>query len=93
MRVAWNTGAHRLVCYSLAGLASTAAKQGDTGRAALLWGFVEAYEARLHFRLRWRELYEERCEPSAAADPAGYEEGSRLDVDRAVEIALESGQP
>jgi tetratricopeptide (TPR) repeat protein len=88
LRVAWDSGADRLVCYSLAGLASTAAKRGDAERAALLWGFAEAYESRLRFTLRWRSLYEERCRPVATANPERYEEGLRLGVDAAVEIAL-----
>jgi predicted ATPase len=88
LRAAWDSSADRLVCYCLAGLASTAAERGDTGRAALLWGFAEAYEARLRFTLRWRSLYEDRCGPAASADPDRYEEGRRLGVDAAVETAL-----
>jgi non-specific serine/threonine protein kinase len=88
LRVSWESGADRLVCYSLAGLASRAAENGDPEQAALLWGFVEAYEERLRFTLRRRGLYEERCAPSAAAHPERYDEGRRLGVDEAVEIAL-----
>jgi predicted ATPase len=88
LRVSWDTGADRLVCYSLAGLASTAAERGDGGRAALLWGFAEAYEARLRFTLRRRSLYEEHCRAAASTHPERYEEGRRLGVDAAVEIAL-----
>jgi predicted ATPase len=92
LRVAWDSGADRLVCYSVAGLASTAAERGDTEQAALLWGFAEAYESRLRFTLRWRSLYEERCRPAAAAQPAPSEKGRRLGVDAAVEIALGSAR-
>ena len=88
LRISWDSGADRLVCYSLAGLASRAAASGDPEQAALLWGFVEAYEERLRFTLRRRGLYEERCGPSAAAHPEQYDEGRRLGVDEAVEIAL-----
>ena len=88
LRISWDSGADRLVCYSLAGLASRAAASGDPEQAALLWGFVEAYEERLRFTLRRRGLYEERCGPSAAAHPERYDEGRRLGVDEAVEIAL-----
>ena len=88
LRISWDSGADRLVCYSLAGLASRAAESGDPEQAALLWGFVEAYEERLRFTLRRRGLYEERCGPSAAAHPERYDEGRRLGVDEAVEIAL-----
>jgi predicted ATPase len=88
LRVSWESGADRLVCYSLAGLASTVAQSGDPEQAALLWGFVEAYEERLRFTLRRRDLYEKRCGPSAAAHPEQYDGGRRLGVDEAVEIAL-----
>jgi predicted ATPase len=92
LQVAWESGADRLVCYSLAGLAATAAERGDTARAALLWGFAEAYESRLRFTLRWRSLYEERCRPAAGAHPDQYEEGLRLRVDAAVELAFAPAQ-
>ena len=88
LRIAWDSGADRLVCYSLAGLAARAAQSGDPEQAALLWGFVEAYEERLRFTLRRRGLYEERCRASAAAHPERYDAGRRLGVDEAVEIAL-----
>jgi tetratricopeptide (TPR) repeat protein len=90
LQLAWDSGADRLVCYSLAGLAATAADSGETDRAALLWGFAEAYESRLRFTLRWRNLYEERCRPAAAAHPDRYEKGRRLGVDAAVELAFAS---
>jgi tetratricopeptide (TPR) repeat protein len=90
LHVAWESGADRLVCYSLAGLAATAAERGDTERAALLWGFAEVYESRLRFTLRWRSLYEEQCGPAAAEQPDAYEKGRRLGVDAVVEIALGS---
>lgn len=77
------------MCYCLAGLAATEAGRGDPERAALLWGFVEAYEARLNFTLRRRGRYEERCGPAPAAHPDRYEEGSRLEVDAAVELGRE----
>jgi hypothetical protein len=91
LRNAWEGDADRLVCYCLAGLAAVAAEQGDGERAALLWGFAEAYEERLRFTMRWRSLYEERLKPVAAAHPEQLEAGGRLDVDAAVEIALDSG--
>ncbi len=86
LTIAWETGADRLVCYCLAGLAATAAGRGDSARAAVVWGFVEAYEARLNFTMRRRERYDQRCRPAAAASPARYEEGRRLEVEAAVEI-------
>ena len=92
LRVSWATGADRLVCYSIAGLAATAAARRDVDHAALLWGFVGAYEARLGFTLRWRSLYEERCAALADANRARYEEGQRLDVGAAVEIASAPAQ-
>ncbi len=88
LQLAWDSGADRLVCYALAGLASTAAKRGDTERAAVLWGFAEAYESRLRFTMRRRSLYEEQCRPASAANPDRSDEGKRLGVDAAVEIAL-----
>jgi predicted ATPase/class 3 adenylate cyclase len=88
LRLAWDTGADRLVCYSLAGLAAVGAARGDAERAALIWGFVEAYEERLRFSMRRRALYEERLEPVAAAHPEQRDDGRRLGVDAAVEIAL-----
>jgi predicted ATPase/class 3 adenylate cyclase len=90
LRIAWHGGADRLVCYCLSGLAAVAAANGDADRAALLWGFAEAYEERLRFRMRRRSLYAERLEAVAAADEGSREAGSRLDVDSAVEIALGS---
>ena len=92
LRVSWETGADRLVCYALAGLAATAATRGDDARAAPLWGFTEAYEARLRFTLRWRGLYAERLDPLASAYRDAYERGARLDVEAAVEIASGSAQ-
>jgi predicted ATPase len=88
LRVAWGTGADRLVCYGLAGLAAVAAERGDSERAALLWGFAEGYEERLKFTLRRRELYAERLAEPAAAAPDRYDVGARLDVGEAVEAAL-----
>ena len=90
LRLAWDCEADRLVCYSLAGLAAVAAERGDTERAALLWGFAEAYEKRLRFTLRRRSLYAERLDPVTAAHPEQRDAGRRLDVDAAVEIALGS---
>jgi predicted ATPase len=86
LQIAWDTGADRLVCYGLAGLAAVAAARGEVERAALLWGFVEGYERRLQFSLRRRGLYEERL-----AALTGTEAGGRLDLDAAVEIALGAG--
>jgi predicted ATPase len=91
LQTAWDTGADRLVCYTLAGLAAVAAERREPERAALLWGFAEAYEERLRFTLRRRSLYTQRLEPVAAAHPEQYEAGRRLGVDAAVEIALSQG--
>jgi predicted ATPase len=88
LEVAWDSGADRLVCYGLAGLAAVAAERGDAKRAALLWGFAEAYEQRLRFTMRRRSLYEARLAASAAVNAEELEAGRRLDVDAAVEIAL-----
>jgi predicted ATPase len=87
LRSAWDCEADRLVCYSLAGLAAVAARRGDGQRAALLWGFAEAYEERLRFTMLRRSLYAERLDPVTAAHPEQLEAGRRLDVDAAVEIA------
>jgi predicted ATPase len=88
LEIAWECGADRLVCYCLAGLAAVAAELGRYERAALLWGFAEAYEERLRFTLRWRSLYDARLDSVAAAIPEQAEAGRRLDVDAAVELAL-----
>jgi predicted ATPase len=88
LRSAWDCEADRLVCYCLAGLAAAAAGRGDGRRAALVWGFAEAYEKRLRFTMLRRSLYAERLEPVAAAHPEQRDTGRRLDVDAAVEIAL-----
>ncbi len=90
LHTAWDSSSDRLVCYCLAGLAAVASEAGDRERAALLWGFAEAYEERLRFTLRWRSLYAERLDPVAAAHPEQHDAGRRLDVDAAVEIALGS---
>ena len=63
-------------------------ERGDTERAALLWGFAEAYEERLNFTLRRRELYADRLDEPAAASRDRYDAGRRLDVGEAVEAAL-----
>jgi predicted ATPase/class 3 adenylate cyclase len=86
LRTAWQTGADRLLCYCLAGLGAVAAERGDTERAALLWGFVEAYVERLQFTLRRRTLYEDRLAGTAGTE--SYEAGRRLDVTAVVEEAL-----
>jgi predicted ATPase len=90
LRLAWEAGSDRLVCYGLAGLAAVAAQRGEAGQAALLWGFVERYEERLRFTLRRRSLYEARLEQVAAAHPKQRNEGHSLGVEGAVEIALGS---
>jgi predicted ATPase/class 3 adenylate cyclase len=88
LRVSWEIGSDRLVCYGVAGLAAVAAERGQAARAALLWGFAESYEKRLNFTLRRRELYADRLLDAAAAAPSSYERGRGLDVAAAVEIAL-----
>jgi predicted ATPase len=88
LRVSWEIGSDRLVCYGVAGLASVAAQRGQGERAALLWGFAESYEKRLNFTLRRRELYTDRLLEPAAAAPDNYDAGRSLDVAAAVEIAL-----
>ncbi len=90
LEVAWKAGLDRLVCYCLAGLGAVAAERGDTERAALLWGFVEAYERRLQFTLRGRALYEERLSGLAGTDP--YETGRGLDASEIVETVLASAR-
>jgi predicted ATPase len=88
LRSAWDCEADRLVCYCLAGLAAVAAGRGDGRRAALVWGFAEAYENRLRFTMLRRSLYTDRLERVAAGHPEQRDAGRRLDVDAAVEIAL-----
>jgi predicted ATPase len=88
LRVSWEISSDRLVCYGVAGLAAVAAERGDTERAALLWGFAEAYEERLNFTLRRRELYADRLDEPAAASRDRYDAGRRLDVGQAIEAAL-----
>jgi len=88
LRIAWDAGLDRLICYGLAGIAAVAAERGDTERAALLWGFVEADEERLLFTLRWRELYERRL--AGLAGTASYAEGRTLDVSEVVGIVRAS---
>ena len=90
LRVAWKAALDRLVCYSLAGLGAVAAERADTEHAALLWGFVEAYEERLQFTLRGRALYEERLIDFVGTDP--YEAGRRLDVSAVVESVASGAQ-
>jgi predicted ATPase/class 3 adenylate cyclase len=86
LRVAWESSADRLVGYCLAGLGAVAAERGDADRAALLWGFVEAYEERLQFRLRRRTSYEQRL--AGVAGTEAYEAGRRLDVSAVVDTVL-----
>jgi predicted ATPase/class 3 adenylate cyclase len=88
LRAAWESGADRLVCYCLAGLAAVAAERGDADRAALLWGFVEADEERLQFTLRRRGTYEQSLAGVAGTEP--YEAGRRLDVSAVVDTVLPS---
>jgi predicted ATPase/class 3 adenylate cyclase len=93
LQVAWRTGAQRVVCYSLAGLAAVAAERGRLEDAAVLWGFVERYEERLTFTLRRRARYAERLDAAAAAHPERWQAGRDLDVGAAVEYALAREQP
>jgi predicted ATPase len=88
LRVAWNTGAQRVVCYALAGLATVAAERGRLEDAALLWGFVERYEERLTFTLRRRSRYAETLDAATAAHPERWQAGRDLEVGAAVEYAL-----
>src|ERR671914_2189946 len=88
LEVAWSTGAQRVVCYSLAGLAAVAAERGQLEEAAFLWGFVERYEERLTFTLRRRSRYSERLDAAVAAHPERWQAGRDLDVGAAVEYAL-----
>jgi len=90
LRAAWDAGADRLVCYCLAGLGAVAAERGDTERAALLWGFVEAYEQRLQFSLRRRGLYEERL--AGLAGTEAYDTGRSLDVIEVVAAVRSPGR-
>jgi predicted ATPase/class 3 adenylate cyclase len=87
--IAADTGADRIVCYCLSGLASVAKEQGETGRAARLWGFAEVHEARLGFTMRLRTLYEERLSRLSETHPADYADGRGLDTGTAVDLALE----
>jgi tetratricopeptide (TPR) repeat protein len=86
LRTAWESGMDRLVGYALAGLAAVAAERGAPERAALFWGFVDAYAERLQFTLRHRSLYEERLAGLVGTD--AYEVGRRLAVEAVVEQAL-----
>jgi predicted ATPase/predicted negative regulator of RcsB-dependent stress response len=88
LQVAWKTGASRVVCYALAGLAAVAAERGRPEEAAFLWGFVERYEERLTFTLRRRARYADRLDAPAAAYPERWQAGRDLDVGAAVEYAL-----
>jgi predicted ATPase len=88
LEVAWSTGAHRVVCYSLAGLAAVTAERGRFEEAALLWGFVERYEERLTFTLRRRSRYAERLDAAAADHAERWRAGRDMDVGAAVEYAL-----
>jgi hypothetical protein len=86
LRVSWDAGLDRLVCYCLAGLGAVAAERGESERAALVWGFVEAYEERLQFALRGRALYEARM--VGLAGTHAYEAGRGRDVSAIVETVL-----
>jgi predicted ATPase/class 3 adenylate cyclase len=88
LRLGWETGAQRIVCYSLAGLAAVAGARGDSDGAALLWGFVEAYEERLQFRLRKRVLYEKHVDQAAATVDERYQAGRSLEAAAAVDYGL-----
>jgi predicted ATPase len=88
LQVAWGTGAQRVVCYALAGLAAVTAERGQLEAAALLWGFVERYEERLTFTLRRRALYAERLEAAVEAHRDRWDAGRALDVGATVGYAL-----
>ena len=90
LEIAARTGADRLVCYCIAGFAAVAVERGDAERAARLWGFAEAYEARLGFSMRWRALYEERLAGLAESQGDVYRAGRELDLQDAVELALQA---
>jgi len=90
LAIAVRTGADRLTCYGLAGLAAVAAERGDAAGAARLWGCAEAFEARLRFTMRWRTLYAERLDGLSESERKAYESGRALDVEDAVDIVLAS---
>jgi non-specific serine/threonine protein kinase len=89
LEIAARTRADRLVCYCVAGLAAAGAERGDPVRAARLWGFAEAYEARLGFSMRRRTLYEERLGGLPESQPDDYRAGRELDLQDAVALALQ----
>jgi predicted ATPase/class 3 adenylate cyclase len=90
LEIAARTGADRLVCYCVAGLAAVAAERGDAAEAARLWGFAEAYEARLGFSMRWRTLYEERLAGLLESQRDAYRAGRELDLQNAVDLAVQA---
>ena len=85
-------GERQLTIYTLALLARTAAERGAVERAGVLWGAVEAEEQRQPVG-QWEAERDEYAAPILAHDgPAfagGREEGRRLALADAVEVALQ----
>jgi non-specific serine/threonine protein kinase len=91
LELAARIGERQLIIYSLAVLARTAAERGRLERAGLLWGAVEAEEQRQPVG-QWEAERDEYAEPILAREGSvlagGRDEGRRLALDDAVEVAL-----
>jgi predicted ATPase/Flp pilus assembly protein TadD len=83
------------IAWGIANLAWSAAARGDGGRASILWGALEAEEARTPVGA-WEEGERERYEAAVmeAAGPEfehGRQRGRRLALDEAISFALNDG--
>jgi predicted ATPase/class 3 adenylate cyclase len=83
-------GGKREAAYCVAGIAAVSAELGRAALAARLWGFAEAQERELGFRMLAfeRERYERRL-ASSPGEPS-YLEGAALPFDAATAAALDA---
>ncbi len=80
----------REIANCLGGLAAAAAAIGDSGRAARLWGALEALEKRLELRLfeHERRRYAKRVSSACVTHPASYAEGRAWTLEESIAYGL-----
>jgi hypothetical protein len=80
----------REIANCLGGLAAAAAVTGDSGRAARLWGALEALEERLELRLfeHERRRYADRVSSACVTHPASYAQGRASTLEESIASGL-----
>jgi hypothetical protein len=80
----------REIANCLGGLAAAAAVTGDSGRAARLWGALEALEERLELRLfeHERRRYADWVSSACVTHPASYAQGRASTLEESIASGL-----